>query len=147
MTTAANDLDVTHDAAASRYVLQRGGEAIGTLSYRQVGRPGRDTVDVYSTNIRPASRGQGMGEALVRAALDDLRGRGSAVKASCWFVADFLDANPDYQDMRDGHDRPAAGQANPDTRVTPDVAHDAHERGMSDTDPVGSGGDPGRPRP
>ena len=100
MTTTPPDLDITHEPDASRYVLHRDGEALGTLSYRPVGQPGGDAVDVFSTNIRPSSRGQGLGDVLVRAALDDLRDRGASVQASCWFVADFLDANPDYHDLR-----------------------------------------------
>lgn len=100
--TAPNDLEVSHDEDANRYVLRRDGAAVGTLAYRPVGRPGEDTINVFSTTISPAVRGQGLGEALVRGALDDLRSRGTSVMTSCWYVADFLDANPDYQDLRAG---------------------------------------------
>ena len=94
------DLDVSHDEEANRYLLRRGDDLVGSLAYRSVDRPDEDTVNVFSTNISPAVRGQGLGEVLVRGALDDLRTRGTAVVASCWYVADFLDANPDYQDVR-----------------------------------------------
>ena len=87
-------LDVTHHADDHRYVLTDGDEAVGLLAYRPVGRPGADLVDVYTTQISPARRGQGLGEVLVREALDDLRRQGTAVKASCWYVADFLRDNP-----------------------------------------------------
>jgi len=100
--TAPDDLEVLHDDEADRYLLRRGGDLVGTLAYRSVDRPGADTVNVFSTNISPAVRGQGLGEVLVRGALDDLRTRGTSVVASCWYVADFLDANPDYQDLRAG---------------------------------------------
>jgi predicted GNAT family acetyltransferase len=135
--TAPNDLHVAHDQAANRYVLRRAGDAVGTLAYRPVGRPGQDTVDVFSTNVSPAVRGQGLGDVLVRGALDDLRARGTSVMASCWFVADFLDANADYQDLRPGADRPVARQANPeDTRASSSSAGEAHARGVSDTGPM-----------
>lgn len=138
MTDAApNDLEVTHDEEAKRYVLRRGGDAVGTLAYRTVGRPGQDTVNVYTTQISPSVRGQGLGEVLVRQALDDLRTRGTSVMASCWYVADFLDAHPDYQDLRPGADRPVAAQANPeDTRASPAAAAESYARGASDTGPM-----------
>lgn len=139
------DLEVTHHEDANRYVLHDGGEAVGMLAYRPVGRPGDTLVDVYTTQISPSRRGHGLGEVLVRGALDDLRQRGASVKASCWFVADFLRDNPDYHDLREGARRPVATQNVPDARATPDAAHHAHEHGMSDTNPSASGGDPGRP--
>jgi len=143
--SAPSDLTVEHDEDAQRFHLRRGGDAVGVLAYRPVGRPGADLVDVYTTQISPAVRGQGLGEVLVRAALDDLRERGASVKASCWYVADFLDANPDYQDLREGASRPVAEGNVPPGRPAPSVAHEAHERGMADTDPDAAGGDPGRP--
>jgi uncharacterized protein len=143
--TAPDDLQVSHEDGANRYVLHHAGEAVGMLAYRPVGRPGYDLVDVYTTQISPSRRGQGLGEVLVRGALDDLRSRGTDVKASCWYVADFLDANPDYQDLREGTDRPVALGNVPEERPDAQVAHDAHERGVADTDPTVAGGDPGRP--
>ncbi|MFP5577216.1 MAG: GNAT family N-acetyltransferase [Acidimicrobiia bacterium] len=144
--TAPNELEVAHEEQANRYVLRRAGDAIGTLAYRPVGRAGEDTVDVFSTNISPTVRGQGMGEVLVRAALDDMRSRRTSVMASCWYVADFLDAHADYQDLRPGADRPVARQANPeDTRATPTAAGEAHDHGVSDTGPMLADG--GAPAP
>lgn len=93
------DLEVHHEADAARYVLHRAGERVGTLAYRTVGG---GTVDVYSTNISPSARGQGLGAVLVQVALDEFRARGTSVAASCWYVADFLEANPEYQDLRPG---------------------------------------------
>jgi len=143
--SAPSDLTVSHDEDAHRFHLLRGGDAVGLLAYRPVGRPGADLVDVYTTQIAPSARGQGLGEVLVRAALDDLRERGTSVKASCWYVADFLDANPDYQDLREGAQRPKAVGNVPPERPSPRDARDAHERGMADTAPDWTGGAPGRP--
>lgn len=106
--SSGSDLAVLHDEAVHRFVLERDGEPVGLLAYRPVGRPSEPLVDVYTTQIDPSCRGQGLGDVLVRGALDDLRARGTSVKASCWFVADFLDANPDYQDLREGARRPVA---------------------------------------
>jgi len=101
--TAPSDLTIAHDEDAHRFHLLREGQAVGVLAYRPIGGAD-DVVNVYTTQISPAVRGQGLGEVLVRAALDDLRDRGTSVQASCWYVADFLDANPDYQDLRPGGD-------------------------------------------
>jgi predicted GNAT family acetyltransferase len=140
-----SELEVRHHEEQRRYVLEDDGEAVGMLAYRPVGRPSGDLVDIYTTQISPSRRGHGLGEVLVRAALDDLRQRRTSVKASCWFVADFLDANPDYADLREGADRPVAtGNVTPQ-RPSPAVAAEAHERGMADTDPGAAGGDAGRP--
>lgn len=106
--TNGPDLAVHHDEGANRFFLQRGDQTVGMLAYRAVERPTGVLVDVYTTQIDPACRGQGLGEVLVRGALDDLRERGTAVAASCWYVADFLAANPDYQDLRPGGDAEAA---------------------------------------
>jgi uncharacterized protein len=141
----STELDVRHLHAENRYVLARDDEILGVLAYRPVGRPGYDLVDIYTTQIDPARRGQGLGEVLVRGALDDLRQRGTAVKATCWYVADFLAANPDYEDLREGADRPVALGNVPEARPGPEVAHEVHERGVADTDPTVAAGDPGRP--
>jgi hypothetical protein len=141
------DLSVEHDESGHRFRLRRGGDEVGVLAYRPVGRPGGDVVDVYTTQIDPSARGQGLGEVLVRAALDDLRHRGRSVKASCWFVADFLAAHPDYHDVCEGAQRPTALGNVPEERLDPAAARSSHEKGLSDVRPGSDGGDPGRPRP
>lgn len=143
--SSGSDLAVRHEEEAHRFYLQREDQVVGMLAYRPVGRPTGHLVDVFTTQIDPACRGQGLGEVLVRAALDDLRERGTSVKASCWYVADFLDANPDYQDLREGADKPIAKGNVPAERPDPEAARAANERGMSDTAPGPDGGDPGRP--
>jgi hypothetical protein len=139
------DLELAHDTEANRYVLTDAGEAVGMLAYRSVGRPDDALVDVYTTQISPSRRGQGLGEVLVRRALDDLRDRGTSVKATCWYVADFLRDHPEYHDLYEGSERPVATGNVPDERTTPDAARDAHDQGLVQTDPGVAGGDPGRP--
>ena len=142
--TAPSDLTIDHDEDARRFHLLREDQAVGFLAYRPVGRPGDELVDVYTTQISPALRGQGLGEVLVRGALDDLRARGASVKASCWYVADFLAANPDYHDLREGAGKPVA-TAVPEHRSAPEAAREAHDIGMSDTAPDAGDCAPGRP--
>lgn len=80
----------------SRYELLIDGEVVGVADYQIDG----DTVIMPHTEIEASRRGQGLGETLVRAALDDIRTTGRRVVPRCWFVRDFIEANADYADLR-----------------------------------------------
>jgi uncharacterized protein len=85
-------MEVRNDTERSRYELVDGGRVVGIADYVARG----DTVVMPHTEIDASMRGRGMGDVLVRAALDDIRSSGRTVIAQCWFVADFIDSNPDY---------------------------------------------------
>jgi len=88
--------EVRHAPEANRYELWDEGELVGVADYR----PGADGSLVFPhTEIARDRRGQGLGEVLVRGALDDVRARGEVIVPACWFVADFVDANPEYRDL------------------------------------------------
>jgi predicted GNAT family acetyltransferase len=89
-------IEVRNNPERSRYELTLDGELAGIADYRDVG--GR-TIFPH-TEIRPALRGQGLGAQLVRGALDDVRAVGGRVVPQCWFVAEFIDENPEYGDLR-----------------------------------------------
>jgi len=90
-----------------RYELVDGDEVIGFADYRPTGRPD-GALDFPHTVIDPAHRGRGLGAELVAGALDDVREQGRTVVPTCWYVAGFLDAEPDYRQLRAGDDaRPA----------------------------------------
>ncbi len=80
----------------SRYELVVDGEVIGVADYHDTG----DALVFPHTEIELGRRGQGLGEILVRGAMDDVREAGRTVVARCWFVREFLDANPDYAALR-----------------------------------------------
>jgi uncharacterized protein len=42
---------------------------------------------------------QGLGGQLARAALDDVRGRGLAVRPDCPFIRSWIAKHPDYADL------------------------------------------------
>lgn len=89
------DVQVTHDEGRSRYELLLDGRAVGVADYRE-----QDGVRVFHhTEITPRLRGQGLGEQLVQAALDDTRVAGRTVVARCWFVAEFIETHPEYADL------------------------------------------------
>ena len=80
---------------ASRYELIQDGQVLGYADYRR----GDDAVELPHTVVDPAHRGQGLAAELVGAALDDLRSQGARVIPTCWYVAEFIDTHPDYQDL------------------------------------------------
>lgn len=46
------------------------------------------------TVISSDRRGHGLGDVLVGAAVQELRGRGLTIDPVCWFVADYLERHP-----------------------------------------------------
>ncbi|HET6951497.1 MAG TPA: GNAT family N-acetyltransferase [Acidimicrobiales bacterium] len=89
------DHDVRHNADRSRYELYVGGEVVGIADYRPTG----GALLFPHTEIDWSHRGRGLGAVLVRAALDDVRAGGHHIVAGCWYVAEFIDRNPDYRDL------------------------------------------------
>jgi predicted GNAT family acetyltransferase len=87
--------EVRKNAEASRYELLLDAEVVGVADYRVEG----DAVVFPHTQIDGPLRGRGLGAELVRGALDDVRGTGSRVIPHCWYVAEFIDAHPEYQDL------------------------------------------------
>lgn len=89
-------MDVTHDERHHRFVL----EHEGTLSMLQYRMAGEDVIHFTRTWVAPEFRGGGFGAVLVKAGLDHARASGLKVTSSCWFVDEFLDAAPEYEDLR-----------------------------------------------
>lgn len=80
---------------ANRYELYVSGELASLADYRRTGR----TLEMHHTETRDMFRGRGLAAELVRQALDDVREQKLRVVPSCWFVADFIEANPEYRDL------------------------------------------------
>jgi len=87
--------EVRHDPERARYEILVDGEVVGVADYRLDGA----TLVFPHTEIDPSMRNRGLGGELVRAALDDVRGRGATVVPRCWFVAQFIDEHPEYADL------------------------------------------------
>ena len=86
---------VRADDGSSRYVLEIDGERAGLIEY--VDEDG--VVDLVHTEVDPSRRERGLGSELVAGALDDLRGKGRRVRATCPFVAVFVERHPEYADL------------------------------------------------
>lgn len=59
----------------------------------------RGTVELPHTYTMPAFRGRGLAAQVVNFALDDLSARGQAVVPTCWFVAEYIEAHPEFQHL------------------------------------------------
>ena len=99
-------VSVQHDAEGSRFHVppevidgepQHKMANMGTvLSYHEI-RP--KVLELRSTLVPPHLRNRGVGTELVRQALDWVRREGYQVVPTCPFVQDFLERNPEYQDL------------------------------------------------
>lgn len=89
------DTRVTRDDQAGRYELHVEGRVVGVADYSVDG----DRVVMPHTVIDPSQRGRGLAAILVAHALDDIRAEGRRVVPTCWYVAEFIDRNPDYADL------------------------------------------------
>ncbi len=81
-----------------RYELLEDGKVVGYADYRPLS-PDGSVLEFPHTVIDPSQRGRGLGEVLVEGAMADVRRRGAKVRPTCWFVADWLTAHPDQQDL------------------------------------------------
>ena len=84
-------VSVRHEPERSRFVADLP-EGEAELLY---GEFERDVLDLRHTEVPPAGRGQGVGDALVRAALGYARERGARVMATCPYVQAWLRRHPE----------------------------------------------------
>jgi hypothetical protein len=86
--------EVRDNKAQSRFELDAQGE-IAFASYRR--HNGR--VIITHTETPKPLRGRGIASNLVKGALQLIRADGLKVVAGCGFVADYLEAHPEYADL------------------------------------------------
>jgi predicted GNAT family acetyltransferase len=94
-TMAVVSNEVRHNPDRSRYELLIDGELVGIADYHVQG----GVIVIPHTEIDRAKRGNGLGAELVKGTLDDIRRSGRAVVPQCWYVAEFIDEHPAYQDL------------------------------------------------
>ena len=92
-TTGAMAIETRHEPSRNRYELYEDGQLVSIAEYQVQG----DQVVFFHTETIPSRQGNGLAEELVRVALDDQRPTGRTVVPACWFVADFIEANPEYR--------------------------------------------------
>ena len=88
-------VQVRADPERSRYTAETDGEPVGLAAYTARG----DVLTFTHTEVDPAHRGEGIGGALVRASLDDVRRRGLRVVPQCPFYAAWFEQHPEAADL------------------------------------------------
>lgn len=88
--------EVTHDVEHARYQARVDGVPAGVAVYQLT-----DELVVFThTEVDPAFEGQGIGSALAKFALDDVRREGRRrVLPLCPFIRDWIGRHPDYADL------------------------------------------------
>jgi predicted GNAT family acetyltransferase len=88
-------MQVEHEPDKQRFVLRReGGEA--ELGYAPAGP---DVLNFHHTYVPQEARGEGVGDVLVRGALDWARQNGKHIIPTCPFVHAWLEKHPDQNDL------------------------------------------------
>ena len=78
----------------NRYEMPVDGDT-AFASYRRIG----DVLVVFYSEVPRPMSGRGLGTALVKGMLDDVRTRGLKVEPSCSFVAAFFREHAEYRDL------------------------------------------------
>lgn len=88
--------EVSNNPEQSRYEAHVDGALAGVAVYQLT-----DKLVVFThTEVEPAYEGQGIGSALARFALDDVRTDGSRkVLPICPFIKEWIGHHPDYADL------------------------------------------------
>jgi predicted GNAT family acetyltransferase len=102
---ALEALELRNAPDAQRYEAVLDGEVVGLAEYRA----SHDVLLFTHTEVDPALEGRGVGQRLVRFALDDTRARGLKAAPLCPFVSAFIRRHPDYLDLVPEEHRRALG--------------------------------------
>jgi predicted GNAT family acetyltransferase len=86
---------VHRDDENHRYEATLDATVAGFVQFRE--RAGR--VILIHTETDPAFEGHGVGSALARASLDDVRARGLKAVLECPFITSYVSRHPEYQDL------------------------------------------------
>lgn len=95
----SDDVTVSNDPERSRYEARVDGRPAGLAAYRL----GEGVITFTHTEVDDEFEGRGVGSALARQALDDVRRRGGLrVDPQCEFIRGWIDEHPDYASLVEG---------------------------------------------
>jgi predicted GNAT family acetyltransferase len=97
MTAEPDRIDVHDDRARNAYEAVIDGTIVGVSYYRGIG----DRIVVLHTEVEPAYEGRGVGSAIARFVLADLRARDLRLTPRCPFFAGYLERHPEDADLVD----------------------------------------------
>jgi uncharacterized protein len=86
--------DVHHNADQRRFEAEVEGGTAHVSYVRE-----EKVLALVHTQVPPDSRGEGVAESVVRAALEWAREQGLSVQPLCRYVAVFVERNPEYADL------------------------------------------------
>ena len=93
---ASTAVTVTRNADRRRYEAFAAGTALaGFVDYQETS----ELVVLTHTEVDPSFEGRGVGSALARAALDDIRDRQRKALVICPFILSWLRHHPDHVDV------------------------------------------------
>jgi uncharacterized protein len=91
-----SDVVVSDNPEKNQYEARVDGELAGYAEYHLT----RSSIVFTHTEVDPAYKGQGVGSALARFALDDVRSKGERdVVPVCPFIHGWIDDHPEYADL------------------------------------------------
>ena len=86
------DIEIIHNTDGGRYEARVGPTMAGFAEYKLA----KDLIVFTHTEVDPAFEGAGVGSALARAALDDVRGTGRKVLPLCPFIKGWIERHRGY---------------------------------------------------
>lgn len=95
MTTNGQSINIADNPTERRYEMTLDGEPIGFVDYRLT--PGHIVLSYIE--VDPTYSGRGLGARLTASVLEDCRSRGLTVSPRCPYIADFIRAHPEYEDL------------------------------------------------
>ncbi|MEV3922240.1 GNAT family N-acetyltransferase [Actinomadura coerulea] len=87
--------EISDNAEQSRYEIRLDGDLAGFAEYER----GEGALVFTHTEVGSAFEGKGLGSALARGALDDVRSKGLSVVPLCPFIKKWIHRHPDYHDL------------------------------------------------
>lgn len=87
--------EIRRNDTEHRYEAWVDGEPLAFLFYRQEA----DRIVLLHTDVLPEAEGRGLGRALARGVLEDVRNRGEEVAPLCPFVASYIKSHSEYADL------------------------------------------------
>lgn len=91
------DVQFRDDPDLHRYLAEIEGRVVGMAVYQL--RAGRHIFVHTETNSE--YKGKGVGSALARFALDDVKAQGGTIVPLCPFIASWIEHHPEYRSMVD----------------------------------------------
>ncbi|WP_435747700.1 GNAT family N-acetyltransferase [Nocardioides sp. SYSU DS0663] len=93
---SASTPETRHEPEQQRYAAYVDGDLAGFAAYEA----DDERIVFTHTEVDPSFEGQGVGSALARGALDDVREQGGrSVVPQCSFIREWIAKHPDYQDL------------------------------------------------